>query len=214
MSRLKKIEELFSRYSDLSQEAIVKEELLTHGFSWATESNADEACGLLRLEGGPYFFRRTIVRVNKQHGAPYRIESNGEHLKVVDSEGGDLIALAYPFPQDSAYRSGMFADGTPYSAVMSPDAQVSPVGFGNRVHDPDRVADVVAEIFVKKQRPPREMPSCILIGGKSVLDSMGPQDEAEFFLKYVDAIRDRIGNLVPILLEMSPMPVEIEERIH
>jgi hypothetical protein len=214
MSSLKTLEGLFGRYSDLSQEAIVKEELLAHGLSWERGLKVDEGRGLLRLEGGPYSLRRTIIRVNKQQDSPYRIESRGEHLKVVDREGGVLIALAYRFPQDSPYQSGMFADGTPYSAVVSPDAQVSPVGFDNEVHDPTRIADVVAEIFVKKQRPPREMPTCILIGGKSVLDSMGQQEEAEFFLKYVDAIRDRIGNQVPILLEMSPMPAEIEERIH
>jgi len=214
MSRLKKLEELFSRYSDLSQEAIVKEELLTHGLSWEREMQIDDMRGLLRLAGGPYSLRRTIIRVNQQHDSPYRIESNGEHLKVVDRKGGDIIALAHPFPQDSAFQSGTFADGTPYSAVVSPDAQVSTVGFDNEVRDPARGADVVAEIFIKKQRPPQEMPSCILIGGKSVLASMGQQEEAEFFLKYVDAIRDRIGNQVPILLEMSPMPVEIEERIH
>jgi hypothetical protein len=213
MSRVKKLEELFSRYSDLSREAIVKEELLTHGLSWERESRVDETAGLLRLEGGPYSLRRTIIRVKKQQDSPYRIESNGEHVKVVDRGGGDIIALAHPFPQDFAYQSGMFADGTPYSAVVSPDAQVSPVGFGNETHDPARVADAVAEIFVKKQRPPQEMPSCILIGGKSVSDSTDPQKEAEFFLQYVDAIRERIGHQVPILLEMSPMPVEIEERI-
>ena len=214
MAKVKKLEELFSRYSDLSQEAVVKEELLTYGLSWERELSVDDTPGLLRLEGGRYSLRRTIVRVNKQPDSPYRIESNGEYLKVVDREGGDVIALAHPFPQDSAYQSGMFADGTPYSAVVSPDAQVSPVGFGNEVHDPARVADVVAEIFVKKQRPPQEMPSCILIGGESDLESVDEQQEAEFFLKYVDAIRDRIGHQVPILLEMSPKPVEIEECIH
>ena len=214
MAKVKKLEELFSRYSDLSQEAVVKEELLTYGLSWERELSVDDTPGLLRLEGGRYSLRRTIVRVNKQPDSPYGIESNGEYLKVVDREGGDVIALAHPFPQDSALQSGMFADGTPYSAVVSPDAQVSPVGFGKKVHDPARVADVVAEIFVKKQRPPQEMPSCILIGGESDLESVDEQQEAEFFLKYVDAIRDRIGHQVPILLEMSPKPVEIEECIH
>jgi hypothetical protein len=214
MSRLKKLEELFSRYSDLSQEAIVKEELLTHGLSWERELKVDDVRGLLRLEGGPYSLRRTIIRVNKQHDSPYRIESNGEHLKVVDREGGDIVALAHPFPQDSAYQSAMFADGTPYSAVVSPDAEMRFLGVSVEPKDLGKVADAVAEIFVKKQRPPQEMPSCILLGGKTVLDSMGQQEEAEFFLQYVDAIRDRIGHQVPILLEMSPMPVEIEKRIH
>jgi hypothetical protein len=214
MSRLKKLEELFSRYSDLSPETIVKEELLTQGLSWEREFKVDDVGGLLRLEGGRYCLRRTIIRVNKQPDSPYRIESNGEHLKLVDREGGDIVALAHPFPQDSAYQNAMFADGTPYSAVVSSDAQVKPVGLGNEVHDPASVADAVAEIFVKKQRSPQEMPSCILIGGKSALGSSGQPKEAEFFLQYVDAIRDRIGHQMPILLQMSPMPVEIEKRIH
>src|SRR5262245_23006044 len=214
MSRVKKLEELFSRNSDLSQEAILKEELLTHGLSWERELKVDDAHGLLRLEGGPYSLRRTIIRVNKQQDSPYRIENNGEHLKVVDREGGAIVALAHPFPQDSAYQSAMFADGTPYSAVVSPDAHVSAIGSDNEVHGPANVADAVAEIFVKKQRPPKEMPSCILLGGKKGSDSTGQQEEVEFFLQYVDAIRDRIGHQVPILLEMSPMPVDIEERIH
>src|SRR6185369_17323979 len=100
MSRLKKLEGLLSRYSDLSQETIIKEELLTHGFYYERELKVDDRRSLLRLEGGPYSLRRMIIRVNKQHDSPYRIESSGEDLKVVDREGGDLIALAHRFPQD------------------------------------------------------------------------------------------------------------------
>jgi hypothetical protein len=214
MSRVKKLEELFGSYSDLSTEAIVKEELLTHGISWDRELKVADPCGLLRLEDGPYSLRRTIIRVNKQHESPYQIESNGKHLKVVEREGGEIIALAHPFPQDSAYQSALFADGTPYAAVVSADAEVNPVSLDNQVRDPAMVADAVAEIFVKKQRSPREMPSCILIGGRNVSDSSDEPEVVEFFLRYVDAIRDRIGHQVPILLEMSPMPVELEEGIH
>ncbi len=214
MSRLKKLEELFTLYPDLSQEAIVKEELLTRGLSWERELKADEACELLRLEGGPYSLRRTIIRVNKQDDSPYRIESNGEHLEVVDRDGGVLIALAYPFPQDSAYQNQTFPDGTPYSALVSLDAEVRSIGFGQQAKDPARVADAVAEIFIKRQRPAQEMPLRILISGGSIIDSIDGQEEADFYLKYVDAIRDRIGNQVPILLEMLPQSIEVEKRIH
>ena len=213
MSRLEKLEELFSHYSDLSQEAILKEELLTYGLSWGTESNGDETSGLLRLEGGRYSIRRTIIRANKQNDSPYRVESNGEHLKVVEREGGDLIALAYPFPQDSAYQNQRFPDGARYSDVVSPDAEVKSLSSGMIAKDPGKVADAVAEIFVKGQRRPREMPLCILISGESI-DSIDEQQQADFYLRYVDGIRDRIGNQVPILLEMFPTSVEVEERIH
>lgn len=214
MSRLNKLEELFSRYSDLSQEAILKEELLTHGLSWKRELKVDEACGSLRLEGGPYSLRRTILRVNKQDDSPYRVESNGERLEVVDRDGGALIVLAYPFPQDFAYQNQRFHDGTPYSAVASLDAEVTSLGFREQAKDPARVADAVAEIFIKRRRPAQEMPLRILISGGSVIDSTDGQEEADFYLKYVDAIRDRIGNQVPILLEMLPQSVEVEKRIH
>ena len=213
MTKLKKLEELFSRYSDLPQEAIIKEEMLTHGFYWEKQLKIDEARGVLRLEGGPYSLRRTIIRLNKEPGSPYRIESNGEHLKVMDRETGDVIALAQPFPQDSAYQDRTFSDGTLYSAIVSPDAEVTLVGSGNQIHDPARVADAVAEIFVKKQRPPQEMPVCILIVAENFLEAVGKQEETEI-LQYVDAIRDQIGNQVPILLEMSPLSAGIEERIH
>jgi len=213
MTKLKKLEELFSRYSDLPQEAIIKEEMLTHGFYWEKQLKIDEARGVLRLEGGPYSLRRTIIRLNKEPGSPYRIESNGEHLKVMDRETGDVIALAQPFPQDSAYQDRTFSDGTLYSAIVSPDAEVTLVGSGHQIHDPARVADAVAEIFVKKQRPPQEMPVCILIVAENFLEAVGKQEETEI-LQYVDAIRDQIGNQVPILLEMSPLSAGIEERIH
>ena len=213
MTKLKKLEELFSRYSDLPQEAIIKEEMLTHGFYWEKQLKIDEARGVLRLEGGPYSLRRTIIRLNKEPGSPYRIESNGEHLKVMDRETGDVIALAQPFPQDSAYQDRTFSDGTLYSAIVSPDAEVTLVGSGHQIHDPARVADAVAEIFVKKQRPPQEMPVCILIVAENFFEAVGKQEETEI-LQYVDAIRDRIGNQAPILLEMSPLSAGIEERIH
>ena len=214
MRRLERIEELFSRYSDLPQEAILKEELLTHGLSWKRELKVDEACGLLRLEGGPYSLRRTIIRVIEQDDSPYRVESNGEHLKVVDRDGGALIVLAYPFPQDSAYENQTFHDGTPYSALVSLDAEVRSIGFGQQAKDPARMADALAEIFIKRRRPAQEMPLRILISGGSIIDSIDGQEEADFYLRYVDAIRERIGGQVPILLEMLPQSIEVEKRIH
>src|SRR5574341_656483 len=214
MSRLERLEELFSRYSDLSQEAILKEELLTHGLSWERGRRVDKARRLLRLEGGPYPLRRTIIRVVEQDDSPYRVESNGRHLAVVDREAGALIALAYPFPQDSAYQNQTFSDGTPYSAVVSLDAEVTLPGSGGQAEDSARVADAVAEIFINRQRSAQEMPLCILIGGGSITDSVGGQEEADFYLRHVDAIRERIGGQVPILLEMFPKARGAEERIH
>ncbi len=211
MSGMKKLEELFSRYADLPPEAILKEELLTHGLLCAADSKVHQGCGLLRLQGGPYSLRRTIVRVIKRDDSPYRIESNGEHLKMVDREGGDLIALAYPFPQDSDYENQTFSDGTPYSKIVSLNAEVT--SLANQAKDPARVAVALAEIFTKSHRPPQDIPLCILIGGDSI-GSIEEREEIEFYLKYVAAIRDRMGNRVPILLDAFPKSFEIEERIH
>ena len=212
MSSVEKLENLFSQYSDLSREAIIKEELLTHGLSLDTELKFDDTRALLQLEGGPYALRRTIIRMIKENDSPYRIDINGEHLKVVAKESGDLIALAHPFPEVSVSQTRNFLNRTPYSALVSVDGEVSSIGVGTAAKEPNDIADEVAEVFVTRRREPREMPVCIFIRGENI-DSIDEEQEADFYLQYVDSIRDRIGNQVPVLLETTPKSVDIEKRI-
>lgn len=68
------------------------------------------------------------------------------------------------------------------------------------VSDPAQVAEAVAAAFSEKHDDPRLQPKAINISGGAITHGLQGMDELTFYLRYVRAIREKIGYRVPICL--------------
>jgi hypothetical protein len=78
--------------------------------------------------------------------------------------------------------------------------------------DVDRVREVMEEIYLKEEWPVGKKPRSIMITGGSILTQVNGLNEDDFYLRYVEAIKDAIGNRWPLCLQTAPKPKEIAKR--
>jgi len=65
----------------------------------------------------------------------------------------------------------------------------------------EQVAEVAEEIFIRDGYLPGPRPHAIFLTGGTILGTLAEKTEDEFYLSYIDAIRERIGYRTPILLQ-------------
>lgn len=259
VSELPVLEGHFRRYADLPPEVIIKEVLLTQGLATGPglPGNSVYVPKMLRLEGGPFHLRRTILRLVVDEASPYLLQTatqgddgaiadtpqlivrypgESARLVVVDRASGELIAPAWFFPENPPHAHRVFPDGVPYIDVISPGGEVTAIdccqlGYpqvacrfcsvnelprrgesGATAKGPEQLARAVAEVFLEPDWSPRERPVALCLTGGSIVETVGGLSEEEFYLRYVRAIRDRIGHAVPILLDMFPKSLEVEKQ--
>lgn len=93
--------------------------------------------------------------------------------------------------------------------------------------DPDRVATVIEEIFRCETRykteptPPYDgarrnirSTSIVHLNGGAIISKVQGLNEYEFYMRYVDKIRERIGNRWKITLQTAPWPIELEKEAY
>ena len=77
----------------------------------------------------------------------------------------------------------------------------------------EHVATVVEEIFLKEKWAPYDRPVGVIISGGSITTKLDGLRETDFYIRYVEAVRDKIGNRYPITLQSSPKPREEAKRL-
>ena len=80
---------------------------------------------------------------------------------------------------------------------------------------PEQVATCAAHLFLHEdwsRWPDYHAPYGIHLNGGTIVQKLQGKEEHDFYLQYVDAIRDRVGNRVPIMLQTAPWPKELEKE--
>ncbi len=132
-SRAALVESLIDRFPAVPREAVLKEDLLRTGISFADAALSDNLDGAVKpksyfifsfdqqplaklgeaanrrppeeiaLTGGPHGLRRTIVSVRVNPASPYRVERDGDGGLCLTLEGGVVAAVTLP-PMPEYYR--------------------------------------------------------------------------------------------------------------
>ena len=81
------------------------------------------------------------------------------------------------------------------------------------IKDKDRVADVLAAM-VEEPDPSKRLITIIMTGGSIVRKVRGgPDNAADFNVPFVEAIRDRIGSRIPIVMITESQPMDRLQRL-
>jgi len=133
MSSLDEIQQLIRDYPDLPPEAIFKEDILRRGLAFSPEARQHAGSGKpksyfifsfdlcplqelrenqghqvpeeVRLSGGPYHFRPTVISVRNHPQSEYRIETDAEGVLILTLQGEHLCRVEFPPVPDYYQRS-------------------------------------------------------------------------------------------------------------
>ena len=196
---------------------------------------------VLELKGGRYGLRRTRVRPRLNVNSPYCLDAVDGELVVSDRESGESIVPLLPFPPLPDWFNKKFEDGTLYREVSPPDGDIivfrqcthwgpdeeckycdinrnavmkKKLGQTQTIKPkkPEQVAAVAEEICLYAKTFPEQRAVHFHINGGSILDKLQGKTEFEFYMSFVNAIRDKIGARIPIMLQTTPWPVEQEKE--
>jgi hypothetical protein len=261
ITRRGELESFFKKYPDVPKEVIVKEDLLRHGlrFSKAALERAQvgrprsyyifsydrtpleemkheesrKAPDELRLEGGTYGLRKTLVSARTSYTSPYLIDILEEDF-CLTSDGEDRIAKVV-FPPIPKYYSMTFDDGSLYSEI------VPLVGWGHRAFSTllrkcglwnldleckfcdlnanyralkkegrpytlkKNVEKVVEVLKVIFLEQPEDEPrrETYILTGGSILSKKGSYADLSFYTEYVEKIKGTLGNRWPCILQTA-----------
>ncbi|MFQ5850392.1 MAG: hypothetical protein ACE5JU_07365 [Candidatus Binatia bacterium] len=79
--------------------------------------------------------------------------------------------------------------------------------------DPHKVGLALEEQYRRCQWPPGQRPDWVRITGGQITGKLAGKEEIDFYLQYVDAIVERIGQVWPINLAMTPQPRDCARRL-
>jgi hypothetical protein len=186
---------------------------------------------------GPYGLRRTWVRIVLNNASPYVIDVV-DGKTMVCQDGIPVAEAVYPDKPD--YYGKKFDDGMLYDSYAfittfrachywgkKEECQFCDINYNLRetkrltgdhvtaaaIKDKARVVDVLEEM-TKESDPARRMITIIMTGGSIVRKMPGGTDNAaDFNVPYVEAVRDRIGNRVPIVMITESQPMDLLRRL-
>lgn len=251
----------FERYSDVPPEVIVKEDILRLGLRFTeaalqaaegcrrksyyifsynmvtldqlTQGEAFRAPEEIRLSGGLYGLRPTVVRVELNDATPYLVDVVEGQLTLI-ADGKALAQVEY-LAEPKIY-SQQFEDGTKYGEL------VAVIGWGQRTlstvyrhcnyfdagHEcrfcdmngnakavkqtgrpytirkkPEQVAEVMHTLFVQQPEDEPRRRTMQLSGGAVLNTSQGINRDEQFYMPYVKAIREKVPRRWPLAIQMT-----------
>lgn len=185
---------------------------------------------------------RVLTRLNN-HSPYMVDVFHGECRVCVREEGRLVpVADLHSFRPRPKYWDKYFEDGTPYRSVAKADAHVLAFvmcqHWGPKEEcmycdinenwkmthergqttqklpysDPRQVAEVIAEIF-REEREPVDRPLGVFIDGGAITTKVAGLPEDDFYLRYVNLIREKIGTRWPIHIATAPKPKNLAKRM-
>ncbi|TAK36989.1 MAG: hypothetical protein EPO21_00740 [Chloroflexota bacterium] len=184
---------------------------------------------------------RVHSRVNTKTPYVVDVVDGAVRLCLREGERKEPIADLWPFRPEPKFWSKKFEDGTPYKELSwaephpivflmcqhwgpKEECKFCEINYTwNMTHqhgvgtlkkpytDPQQVAEVIAEIF-REERAPEDKPYGVLIDGGTITKQVAGLTENEFYLRYVEAIREKIGPTWPICVMSHPQTKEGAKR--
>ena len=185
---------------------------------------------------------RILTRLNLDSPYGVDVVEGSCKLCTREEERFVPIADLHPFRPRPKYWDKHFEDGTPYRELSKAEAhpivfkmcqhwgpkeeckfcdinenwrmahERGQAKMKKAYSDPQQVAEVIAEIF-REEREPLDRPIGVFIDGGTVLGKVGGYEEKNFSLKYVEAIREKIGIRWPVHIALHPKPKQVAQEM-
>lgn len=199
----------------------------------------DLRCGPYGLRGRV----RVQTRLNLKSPYIVDVEDGNCKVYVRIGEGRTAVADLHPFRPKPKFWDKYFEDGTPYRELSKPEPhpiiykmcqhwgpkeeckfcdinynwkkarERGQVKMRKPYPVPHQVAEVIAEIF-REEWEPVDRPLGVFIDGGTVLHKVDGVHENDFSLRYIEAIREKIGMKWPLHIAMHPKPKKEILRLH
>jgi len=195
----------------------------------------------IEIIGGIYQLRRIVVRPRINMDSPYSINLIENKLELCDRDSGSPIAELLPFRPVPGIMNKSFEDGTLYREVGPINADfiifrqcqywgpseeckfcdinrnaAAKKKLGQvKTLQPKKVEHVAKwceDVFFSEDVPIEDRPISVHLNGGSITQSLQGLPEFEFYIQFVDAIRERIGTRWPIVIQTGPWPIEQEKE--
>ncbi len=132
--------------------------------------------------------------------------------QIVDAVPGKSFSRVTPFRMCQYWAKG---DQCKYCDINEAGKVQKKLGLRSSqkwVEDADRVAEVMKEIYLREEWPTGKKPRSIMITGGTIITKVQGFTEDEFYLQYVEKIKDAIGSRWPVCLQSSPKPPAIAKK--
>lgn len=174
----------------------------------------DEELKLCVKERGQHI---PIAEVLNPHPVPKymskRFEDGTSYAAVVDAQPGKSFSRIVPFRmcQFWGYKEECKFCDINNAARAQTKMGRRPKGR-SWVEKVDQVVEACQEIYLREKWSPSLRPRSIMITGGTILRKLDGLSEDDFYLRYVEAIKEAIGSRWPICLQTSPKPRKTAER--
>ena len=196
----------------------------------------------IELKGGPYNLRRIRMRPIIDMQSPYLVDLVDGVNVVMDKVTREPIVDLLPFTKEPEYGALKFEDGTLYRNIIALDGDciifrqcqywgpkneckycdinanaVKKMKLGQvpdiKVKSVEKVAEAARALFSDETFDPYHRPHHIHLNGGSITGELKGLKEFDFYVRYAEAIVEKVGNRWPIILQTSPFEKELEKEI-
>jgi len=142
-----------------------------------------------------------------------RFEDGTSYGEVVDAIPGKNFTRVLPFRMCQYWG---YEEECKFCNINVTAKEQTKMGLRSKrpwFEKPEQVAEVMKEIYFREEwTEAGRAPHSILMTGGTILTKVDGLNEDDFYLRYVEAIRDAIGLRYPICLQTEPKTREVAKR--
>lgn len=183
---------------------------------------------------GPYSLRRTNVQVRINPDSPYRVEAEDGKVFIREGDNvvaeaeypkapkyysmafddgtkyAEVVAMAHNVAFCTLYRVCQYWGEKAECKFCDINENIRQGRKSKRLFVPkafkplEQVVEVMEEIFLRGQDWGEKRPIAVILTGGAILTDVNGRKEQDFYLRYVEAIREKIGYRWPLTLQTGP----------
>lgn len=183
---------------------------------------------------GPYSLRRTNVQVRINPDSPYRVEAEDGRVFIREADSviaeveypkapsyygktfedgtkySEVVAMVNGVAFSTVYRVCQYWGEKLECKFCDINENIRQGRKSKKLSVPkaykpfEQVAEVMKEIFLGEQDVVGTRPISMLLTGGAILTRLDGRDELDFYLRYVEAIREKVGYRWPLTLQTGP----------
>lgn len=135
-----------------------------------------------------------------------------KYSEIIDAVPGKSFSRITPFRMCQYWSKGEQCKYCDINAAAKVQKTIGLRSSKNWVENIDHCREAVSEVYIREDWPVGKKPRSIMITGGTIVTRIDGLGEDDFYLRYVEAIKDAIGNRWPICLQTSPKTVEVAKR--